>query len=144
MENISKYTMGVGLFFLCLLTMSQVLAAPKSQGEPEPPLGTWTQRGADLNSDGVLSGEENQTVFFFSGNASPVTFTLHVEGGAEVSFTSCLISIAGSMGQCAISVSNRFVPGFKQRVQHSNMGYLGIECINVPEECKFTITDVRP
>lgn len=144
MKNTSKCKIGASLLLLCLLTMTQVLAAPKSQ-EPEPPLGTWTQQGTDLNGDGVLSGEESETVFFFRGAASPVSFTLHNEGKVRLSFISCRVSIGGSMGSCTLEISS-VAPGFNMRTQRPNInqGYLGVRCEYEPDICKFTITDVQP
>jgi hypothetical protein len=145
MENISIYKIGVGVFFICFITTTQTLAAPENHGDSEPALGTWTQQGTDLNGDGVISGEESDPVFFYTSYEGPVTFTLYIEGGVPVYVRTCDISPGRSMGPCSNILYSTLVPGFKQRMQLYSRGHLGILCDqNESEECKFTITDVRP
>ena len=141
MKNISKCKIGAGILFMCLLTMTQVLAAPKNQ-EESVPLGTWTQQGIDLNGDGVISGDENERVFFFNGAGigtfETVTFTIRVEGGVAAQFITCVTSEV-----CRINLA-RYEPGFHRRLQAYSDGIFGVFCASGPEECKFTVTDVRP
>jgi len=143
MKNISKCKVGAGIFFACLLAFTQVIAAPKNQEEPEPPLGTWVQQGEDLNGDGILSGDESDITLIYS-LADTVHFTLHVEGGCVVSAITCSRSIDGSPTHCS-QVNPDYWVGFNMREAHSSPAYFGLAChTECTDECKFTVTDVRP
>ena len=151
MKAISILRICTGVFFACLLCMTQSMAAKPNKNAEEPPLGTWTQQGTDLNGDGILSGIESKAVFFFDevktlNRAPSIIFTLQVEGGCYVNIISCQqMPTASNPSPACKNYVPVYNPGYKARISFdANIGALGVVCDSGEEECAFTVSDVRP
>ena len=90
-----------------------------------------------------MSGEEDEIVYFFNGVSDAVFYTLKVEGGCPVQPRTCTRAFGG-IGPRTIFVSDYFEPGTKVRLRRGSDGFYGIECDTCADECKYTVTDVRP
>lgn len=152
MKITSMFKICVGMFAAGLLVQTQVMAAPRDKPDEEPPLGTWVQQGTDLNGDGVLNGNEDEVVYYYIVNTVDSVFlTIFVEGECSLYKDNCTTNPDGTPNFCMRTSSHE--PGVKIREEviphYPDIGpsrmLLGYSCDDdCTDECKFTITDVRP